>query len=439
LSILAVTTDAQAVPSFTRQTGLTCNQCHVSFGGPVPNFTWTGKLFRINGYRMPFIADKIEAGEVGAINGKRLALPLIPYISFRYQSTFASQSRRPGADEASSISSNPTSRLSIFPGGAFGDNLGVWIELYLTPDGSATGEWTQGVFSFDEYDLRFTKMNDNSTIGLSFSNQSIREIAGFGPWPVGMTSFMNRAGFRGWSHTSRAVFYLYGFFSERLLAVVGAGPGEDNFDWQDQFFQGQLAYAFANTDHQEAWLMGSLQAGNDGIPVITNISPSRDGLLSWSYRDAVSGISGTRDDPDLGPYLSSDLGDYVRFLGEARYGFIDRGPNSVEFAVRGTYTTEDYADNAEVQINTIGAAVRYVYDRTWGFDAVTETNLTYDFTDSSGNLTAVDVPQSYTAYLSFRPAMNAMIALRYGNSRSLSLASDGLTGWAWSLNIDYLF
>ena len=70
---------------------------------------------------------------------------------------------------------------------------------------------------------------------------------------------------------------------------------------------------------------------------------------------------------------------------------------------------------------------------------MTESNLTYDFTDSSGNLSSVDVPQSYRVYGSFRPAMNAMINLSYGNSRSLSLDSDGLTGWSWSFSIDYLF
>ncbi|HEV8264062.1 MAG TPA: hypothetical protein VGQ06_03865, partial [Gemmatimonadales bacterium] len=44
--------NAEAVPSFTRQTGMTCAQCHVMFGAPVPNFTFTGKKFRMNGYRV---------------------------------------------------------------------------------------------------------------------------------------------------------------------------------------------------------------------------------------------------------------------------------------------------------------------------------------------------------------------------------------------------
>src|SRR5213075_947244 len=111
--------NAEAVPSFVRQTGMTCAQCHVSFGGPVPNFTFTGKKFRMNGYRMPFVAEKLESGEPGTASGHRLAIPLIPYLSFCYQSVFASQSKAPATrnaagggiteQKAGPIVSNPTS------------------------------------------------------------------------------------------------------------------------------------------------------------------------------------------------------------------------------------------------------------------------------------------------------------------------------------------
>src|SRR5688572_23020099 len=112
VTVLAASTDASAVPSFSRQTGMTCNQCHVSFGAPVPNFTFTGKKFRMNGYRMPFVAEKLEAGEPGVVNGKRLAIPLVPYLSFRYQTQFAAQSKAPASPtdlepETSPITSNP--------------------------------------------------------------------------------------------------------------------------------------------------------------------------------------------------------------------------------------------------------------------------------------------------------------------------------------------
>jgi hypothetical protein len=96
--VVLASSDATAVPSFTRQTGLTCNQCHVSHT-PVPSFTFTGRKFRLNGYRTPVVGQKIEAGEEGAVSGRRLSIPLIPMLSFRFGSNLLSQSKAPGATE----------------------------------------------------------------------------------------------------------------------------------------------------------------------------------------------------------------------------------------------------------------------------------------------------------------------------------------------------
>lgn len=41
------------VPSYVRQTGLTCNQCHMTWT-PNPDMTFTGTKFRLNGYRTPW-------------------------------------------------------------------------------------------------------------------------------------------------------------------------------------------------------------------------------------------------------------------------------------------------------------------------------------------------------------------------------------------------
>ena len=153
VTVSAASNESNAVPSFTRQTGMTCAQCHVMFGAPVPNFTFTGKKFRINGYRVPFVTERIEAGEEGALSGKRLSVSLFPYLSLRYQSVFAAQAKAPGAAEAGPITSNPTSRLAIFTGGPVADYFGLWTEMYLTPDGSPSGEWTLGLFSLDEVKL----------------------------------------------------------------------------------------------------------------------------------------------------------------------------------------------------------------------------------------------------------------------------------------------
>src|SRR6185503_15885800 len=90
--IVALAATANAVPSFVRQTGLTCNQCHITFSN-VPDFTFTGKKFRMNGYRAPYVAEKIEAGEEGALNGKRLLMGVQNIFSLCFRNTLLSQSK----------------------------------------------------------------------------------------------------------------------------------------------------------------------------------------------------------------------------------------------------------------------------------------------------------------------------------------------------------
>lgn len=429
----------ERVPSFTRQTGLTCNQCHVMFGAPVPNFTFTGKKFRMNGYRQPFIVDKIEAGEQGALTGKRLALNAIPYLSFRYQSVLAERSLANGATEWGDVRSNPTSRFAIFTGGAFGDYFGLWTELYLVPPtGTAAGEWGLGMFSFDEYDLRFVKTVNGHTLGLAFSNQGIAEVSGFGPWSPG-GSQLNRGGVGGWSHPNKGQFFAFGWFADRLFVSLGASPGQDNLSWKGgKNFLGQVAFWPLNSDANELVLSTQLKVGDDDIPVVTNTSIGQSAQgPRWNYRDGVQGISATRASGVS--YQSADFGDFTRVYSELRYGFVDRGPHSIEVGLGHSLNTETYADNAKADLTSLFGRVRYVFDRAVGLDVQVGKDLKYEFTDRTGVLYDIPSKLSYNAYLTYMPTQNMIIAFRYGNSQTLRLGLEPLLGRSWTLNLDYLF
>jgi hypothetical protein len=426
---------AEAVPSFTRQTGMTCAQCHVMFGAPVPNFTFTGKKFRMNGYRVPFVTERIEAGQEGALGGKRLNISLFPYISLRYQSVFAAQTKANGATTAGPITSNPTSRLAIFTGGPVGDYFGLWTEMYLTPDGSPTGEWTLGLFSFDEYDFRYTRMKNNNVFGVAFNNQGISEVSGFGPWPISVPQEHNRGGFAGWSHPNRGNFLAYAWLNDKLLVTGGASPGQNNLDWRRLAYLGQVAYAISNSDQKELWVNVMYRAGNDDIPIITNTVPNAG--RTWTYTSNVTGIDATR--AVVGPYLSADLGKTSRLTAEVRYGFVDHGPHSMEAAVRMNMNKDNYRDNGAVTRNDFGGAVRYVYNRTYGIDLGAWKPTKYQFTDRLGAVTDIDTKVAYQSYFTFQPAMNMILSLAYANTQQQSLAAAPTTGWNWSLGVDFLF
>ena len=434
---MTLAASASAVPSFTRQTGMTCAQCHVMFGAPVPNFTFTGKKFRMNGYRVPFVTERIEAGQEGSLGGKRLNISLFPYISLRYQSVFAAQSKSaaPGTTKAGPITSNPTSRLAIFTGGPVGDNFGVWTELYLTPDGSPTREWTFGVFSFDEYDFRYTRMSNNNVFGLAFNNQGISEVSGFGPWPVSIPQEHNRGGFAGWSHPNRGNLLAYAWLNDRLLVSGGATPGQNNLDWKRLGYLGQVAYAMFNSDSRELWFNVMYKAGNDDIPFITNTTPNAG--RTWTYSSTVGGIDATR--AVAGPYLAVDLTKTSRLTTEVRYSFIDRGPHSLEVMGRMNLNHDTYRDLAEAKRNDIGGAVRYIYNRTYGIDVGMWKPTTFEFTDRTGVVYDVDTKVAYQSYFSFQPAMNMILSLAYSNSQAQTLTTAPTSGWNWSLGVDFLF
>lgn len=424
-----------AVPSFTRQTGMTCAQCHVMFGAPVPNFTFTGKKFRMNGYRVPFVTERIEAGQEGALGGKRLNMSLFPYLSLRYQSVFAAKTKAPGAAQAGPITSNPTSRLALFTGGPVADNFGLWTEMYLTPDGSPSGEWTLGVFSLDEYDLRYTRMSKNNVYGLAFNNQGISEISGFGPWPVSVPAEHNRGGFAGWSHPNRGNLLAYAFLNDKILVSGGATPGQNNLDWRRLAYLGQAAYALYNSDAREMWFNVMYRAGNDDIPFITNTTPAAN--RTWNYTSSVTGIDTTR--AVAGPYLATDVLKTSRLTTEVRYSFIDRGPHSFEAMARMNMNHDTYRDNAEAKRNDFGGAVRYIYNRTYGLDFGAWKPVTYEFTTRQGTTYKIDNKVAYQSYFVFQPAMNMILSLAYSNSQSQNLITSATTGWNWSLGVDFLF
>jgi hypothetical protein len=470
--VLALTLTAEkasAVPSFARMTGLTCNQCHVSFS-PVPTFTFTGKKFRINGYRAPHVAAKMEAGEEGKVSGKRLAFGLSDYFSFRFGSTVLGQSKpswNPAQPEpsTSSLSSNPYANAAIYFVGPIGDHIGMWNEFYFSTagvnssvEGVSHGTNTFRVIGYDEYDLKYIWNTENSVFGLSLSTQSINQSLGFGPFPTGLTSHIQRGGFAQ-AHPPYANLGVYGFFNDRLAVSVGITPGEDNLNYSCNdkngnslrddgtcmAYQGMVAYAFANSDENELWLSALVKAGNDGVPIVSNINLSAD-RARWTYSDAINGISATRTNLPLASrvaYGAGDIGDFFRSYYEVNYGTIDRGPHSLAAAVRVNINSEKYADDSKVVHNAVGAAARYMFDRTYGFNFAVEQDLTHEFTDVSG--TVNDIPRSLgvsTAF-SYRPAMNFSINLNVSNSRATRIVPEGTdgfnNGYSWNIGLDYLF
>jgi hypothetical protein len=450
---VTLASSASAVPSFTRQTGLTCNQCHVTFSN-VPDFTFTGKKFRLNGYRTPFVAEKIEAGEEGALNGNRLTMGIQNIFSLRFRNNLLSQSK-PASDAAGpeavkgGIISQPGTTISWFYVGTIADHIGLWNEFYLTNAGNVSGEAARfRIETFDEFDLKFT-MNPgfDNIVGLAITTQQLSDLAGFGPFSSGTPNNMQRGGF-GTAGAAYVNLAAYAFIKDRLLLVGGVQPGESNYNFSDGMnFQTVLGYALGNTDQNQLWVMATVKAGNDAIPVVTNWAINSDRASVWS--DAIAGVSATRGNgttgTPLGAYLPANTGDFVRSNAELTYGFIDKGPHSFTGAVGLSYTKETYDDGAEIKQSGTGIRVRYYYDRTYGVEWGTSKMLVNEFTDRRGVVHDTEklLSSPLSVNLFYRPAMNFSLNLGFGINNTLGTRLDAnrsiRNGWQWQLGYDFFF
>ena len=403
---------AQAVPAFTRETNMSCNQCHTAHGGPIPNFTMTGKKFRSLGYRIPESREVMESGVPGQ-KGEYLKLPILPYLSFRLQSTLASVSKSPVTGKWGETSTNPTTRFAIFWVGPIGDHLGVWNEFYLTTLGSRDEEWGLDLGSWDEWDLRWTFNPNNPSwhVDMGITNMPITDLHGFGPFPVfAGGGKIQRGEINGWAHPNYATAFFSGWMFDRWIWLLGANTGDNNVGWDYSNFVGEFGYAVLNTNADELWLHAWGRTGNDVMPLVTQ-NFVEDRGRDWSYRDAVSGITATRP-AGAGPYLSRNVHQANTAEGEIRWSRQDWGPHSFEAVARYGWSKDEYEDGAKTDNSTAGLDILYGWKHTYYAMPFVNKNTTYDFTDHTGKKHSIDNSPSYGCNFAYKPTENVLLNLQ---------------------------
>jgi hypothetical protein len=386
---------------------------------------------------MPTVAEKIEAGEEGKLNGRRLAIPLLPMLSFRFGTSVLSQSKAPGATSASPVSTRPQSNQAMFFVGPIGDYFGLWMETYFI-NGSNRGNSLSSV-SAEEFDLKFVKISDRNTFGLAIGNEGVRSETGFGPWPIQLTDYGNYGTSGSW-HPGLGNIHAYAMLRDRAVVLFGASPGADNGLWDRFAWQGFLGVALMNRDDNELWFNINGTIGNDALPIATAIGAGT--ANNVTYRDAVRGISASRGAGGTN-YMAADLGDLVRLNYELQYSFVDKGPHSMVLQGRYSMNRDTYADNAVMTDNAIGFGGQYWYNRTVGFNLFVNDHLKYQLADANG-VTHDVLPKglNLSGYASYRMAMNLALNLSVSNSKSYglqNLAPQLSDGWSWGLSMDVLF
>jgi hypothetical protein len=161
-----MSTDALAVPSFARQTGMACEACHTVY----PELTHFGRVFKANGY---VLSNLKQVRDVTGKKEELLSLAQSAPISIMAQ--ISDTQLKTGLPDLSGtapgVAQNGTAgfpqQLSLFYAGKIAPNFGAFIQITYAQDA--------GTIGIDNTDLRFadaTVLPDNSslTYGLSLNN-----------------------------------------------------------------------------------------------------------------------------------------------------------------------------------------------------------------------------------------------------------------------------
>jgi hypothetical protein len=129
--------EAEALPSFARQTGQACGACHTDF----PQLTPFGRRFKLGGYTLGGGRSSEEYRKIFGSDG------WVPPISFMGQVTMERMKTGQGGDPADFISSLSMPQGSMFFGGAITDQLGAFVQGSIDSSGAF----------LDNTDIRYVK------------------------------------------------------------------------------------------------------------------------------------------------------------------------------------------------------------------------------------------------------------------------------------------
>lgn len=153
---------AQAVPSFARQTGLSCNVCHSN----PPELTQFGRNFKLRGYVLSNATAKDKVG-----NSTDLLLSKnIPISFMALMSNTAYQANQPGGQNNSA---GFPQQLSIFLAGGFASHFGGMAQVTYTH--------SDDHFGMDNTDLRYANHAKLGGKGLDYgitlnNNPSVQDL-----------------------------------------------------------------------------------------------------------------------------------------------------------------------------------------------------------------------------------------------------------------------
>src|ERR1700722_1005302 len=334
---LGLSTPSRALPSFARQTGKPCAQCHTVAYGPA--LTAYGRQFKLNGYVWG--------------DAKEVIPPIAAMVQGGFTHTAKAQTEPP-ADHFATNDNLSVDQVSLFYGGRITQHIGAFVQVTYSGEDRHT--------TWDNLDVRYaraTSIGDKSVVfGVSVNNNpTVQDLWNSTP---------------GWG---------FPYITSALAPTPAAGPViAGGFA---QLVLGATAYAMVD-DHlyleagayrglSNKWL-SRLGVGADSNPNLDGLSPYW--RASWQMDFGANYFSvGTYGlNTKLRPDPTSAIEDRFDDLGlDATYQYTSDGGHAVaaNFAVihekqslNASFAGGGSANNTD-HLNTVSLDVTYAYQQTW--------------------------------------------------------------------------
>jgi hypothetical protein len=404
-------TPSRAVPSFARQTGMTCAACHTVF----PELTPFGREFKLNGY----VLDNIKQVTGTDIeNNQTLAINSLPPLSVMLQVSYTHTAKAlpdgtlPGALAKDGEVLFPD-QVSLFYAGKIANELGAFMQL--TYDGAADH------FGLDNTDIRYahhlsfggSDANDHHLIvGLTLNNNpTVQDVWNTTPawgFPFAGSSVapgqITSAQIDGRLGQSVAGLGVYTWFDDHFYAEItgytAAIPGGNH---PLDSTQGNVAHGLSpywRLAYEQRWDRHSLSVGTYGME--TKIHPGNGTALQGptdQFKDIAADVQYQFIGED---HLVTALATYIHESQTLDASVIDL-----------------FAAHADNNLKTLKLTGEYSYRRKIGgslgyFNTTGSTDMTlYAAAPVVGSANNSPNTNGYIAELNYLPWLNVKLQIQY--------------------------
>jgi len=357
----ALISEANAVPSFARQTGMDCAACHTSF----PELTPFGREFKLNGYTL----------------GEAKMTPFAIMVQASYNNIakdhYQNSNGPLGAnnDKAMLRQNDITlDQVSLFAAGKVNDHLGAFIQFTQSNANTSAGnDKVEGHSNLDNTDIRLINnyqiSGKNLLVGFNLNNNpTVQDV-----WN---SSTAWGFPFQSTGLDTPASFAIPGTIIDGGLAQTSAGLG--GYFWYDRHLYGELSF-YRPANHAFSLLSAGTAFG-DGNKLSGNNNPYW--RLAWNEERGphsfMIGTFGMRADvfPSIADLNTDPNGRatdrYTDTAIDAQYQYIS-DPSIItlqssfihEKQQYGAYTASS-TTNSTNTLNSFKAKVSYLYDRKYG-------------------------------------------------------------------------